>query len=154
MIWASSWENLFMSYANNKDADQPAHPRSLISVFVIRCLASIIPVFAIISFKTLASLCSWADWFESYLVENPKRQVFLWCGSYVMSWYKPDLHFVFGDVQSGKNQTDLLSYRSWLESWNFKYVFYRYYSIQSEHQRHWADCAGWSASLLFAYDIR
>ena len=31
-----------MSYANNKGADQPAHPRSLISAFVIRCLDSII----------------------------------------------------------------------------------------------------------------
>ena len=31
-----------MSYANNKDADQPAHPRSLISTFVVRCLDSII----------------------------------------------------------------------------------------------------------------
>ena len=31
----------FMSYANNKGADQPAHPRSLISVFVLRCLDSI-----------------------------------------------------------------------------------------------------------------
>ena len=30
-----------MPYANNKDADQPAHSRSLISVFVIRCLDSI-----------------------------------------------------------------------------------------------------------------
>ena len=28
----------FLSYANNKDADQPAHPRSLISTFVVRCL--------------------------------------------------------------------------------------------------------------------
>ena len=27
----------FMSYANNKGADQPAHPRSLISAFVVRC---------------------------------------------------------------------------------------------------------------------
>ena len=35
----------FMSYANNKDADQPAHPRSLISVFVIRCLDSMIPIY-------------------------------------------------------------------------------------------------------------
>ena len=26
-----------MSYANNKGADQPAHPRSLISAFVVRC---------------------------------------------------------------------------------------------------------------------
>ena len=31
-----------MSYANNKGTDQPAHPRSLISVFVVRCLDSII----------------------------------------------------------------------------------------------------------------
>ena len=31
-----------MSYANNKGADQPAHPRSLISAFVVRCLDTII----------------------------------------------------------------------------------------------------------------
>ena len=24
------------------------------------------------NFKTVASLCSWAGWFESYLVENPE----------------------------------------------------------------------------------
>ena len=40
-------KNLFMPYANNKGADQPAHPRSLISAFVVRCLDSIIPVVAI-----------------------------------------------------------------------------------------------------------
>ena len=33
-----------MSYANNKGADQPAHPCSLISAFVVRCLDSIISV--------------------------------------------------------------------------------------------------------------
>ena len=31
-----------MPYANNKGADQPAHPRSLISAFVVRCLDSVI----------------------------------------------------------------------------------------------------------------
>ena len=31
-----------MLYANNKGADQPAHPRSLIRAFVVRCLDSII----------------------------------------------------------------------------------------------------------------
>ena len=36
----------FMPYANNKGADQPAHPRSLISTFVVRCLDSIIPMLA------------------------------------------------------------------------------------------------------------
>ena len=45
--WATSWENMFMPYANNKGADQPAHPRSLISAFVVRCLDGIIPLLAI-----------------------------------------------------------------------------------------------------------
>ena len=36
-----------MPYANNKGIDQPAYPLSLISVFVIRCLDSIIPLLAI-----------------------------------------------------------------------------------------------------------
>ena len=38
--WTTSLENLFLSYVNNKSADQPAHPRSLISAFVVRCLDS------------------------------------------------------------------------------------------------------------------
>ena len=45
-IWASSWENLLLPFANNKRADQPAHPCSLISIFVVRSLDSIIPVVA------------------------------------------------------------------------------------------------------------
>ena len=44
---ATSRENLFLPYANNKGADQPAHPRSVISAFVVRCLDSIIPLLAI-----------------------------------------------------------------------------------------------------------
>ena len=35
-----------MSYANNKGTDQPAHPRILISTFVVLCVDSIIPIFA------------------------------------------------------------------------------------------------------------
>ena len=35
-----------MPYANNKSAYQPAHPHSLISVFVVRWLDSIIPKLA------------------------------------------------------------------------------------------------------------
>ena len=41
-IWATSRENLFMPYANNKGADQPAHMRILISAFVVCCLGSLI----------------------------------------------------------------------------------------------------------------
>ena len=32
------------------------------------------------NFKTLANFCNWACQFESYLVPNLRRQVFLWCG--------------------------------------------------------------------------
>ena len=35
-----------IAYANNKGADQPAHPHSLISTFVVCCLDSIIPILA------------------------------------------------------------------------------------------------------------
>ena len=39
----------FMQYANNRGADQPAHPRSLSSAFVVCCLDSIIPI--LVKFK-------------------------------------------------------------------------------------------------------
>ena len=38
---------------NNKGADQPAHPRSLISTFVVRCLDSIISVVSICKILSL-----------------------------------------------------------------------------------------------------
>ena len=51
-----------MPYANNKGADQPAHPRSLISAFVVCCLDSIIPLVYIaeISSLQLASVAAQA----------------------------------------------------------------------------------------------
>ena len=48
-----------ISYANNKGADQPAHPRSLISAFIVRCLDSVMSLsFCIQNFKPHASFCS------------------------------------------------------------------------------------------------
>ena len=43
--WARTCENV--SYANNRGADQPAHPRSLIGTFVVHCLNSMICILAI-----------------------------------------------------------------------------------------------------------
>ena len=64
-----------MSYANKKGADQPAHPRSLISAFVVRCLDSRISLnFYIRSCKPLASFCGCAGRFLSYLVANPENR--------------------------------------------------------------------------------
>ena len=43
MIWTSTSEKTCLrGFANNKGADQPAHPRSLISVYVICLLKRII----------------------------------------------------------------------------------------------------------------
>ena len=42
-----------MPYANNKGADQPAHPRSLISAFIVHCLDSIISLLAIAKISRL-----------------------------------------------------------------------------------------------------
>ena len=49
IIWATSWENLFLPYANNKDTDQ---------TFVVRCLDSMISLVSIqaISWLLLTSL--------------------------------------------------------------------------------------------------
>ena len=46
-----------MLYANNKDADQLAHPRSLISAFVLRCLDSITPLLAMAEISRLLLAC-------------------------------------------------------------------------------------------------
>ena len=41
------------SYANNKGADQPAHPRSLICAFVVRCLDSVMSLVSVIKISSL-----------------------------------------------------------------------------------------------------
>ena len=42
-----------MSYANNKGADQPAHPRSLISAFVVRCLDNVMSLVSVTKISSL-----------------------------------------------------------------------------------------------------
>ena len=42
-----------MSYANNKGADQPAHPRSLISPFVVHCLDSVMSLVSVTKISSL-----------------------------------------------------------------------------------------------------
>ena len=60
-----------MQYANNKGADQYTHPRSVSAPLLFA--ASIVQYLYLLNpkFQDLASLCSWAGWFESYLVANP-----------------------------------------------------------------------------------
>ena len=42
-----------MSYANNKGTGQPAHPRSLISTFVVRCLDTVMSLVSVIKISSL-----------------------------------------------------------------------------------------------------
>ena len=53
-----------MSYTNNKGADQPARPRSLISAFIVRCLDSVMSLDSVtkISSLMLASVAEQASW--------------------------------------------------------------------------------------------
>ena len=62
-----------LPYANNKGADLPAYPRSLISTFVVRCLDSIIPLVSIseISSLYLASVAAQAGLSPPW-TETPK----------------------------------------------------------------------------------
>ena len=82
LIWATSWENLFMPYANNKSTDQPVHPCSLISAFVVHCLDSIFPLVSIskISSLYLAPVAVQAG--LSLPGCKPRRQIFLWRDSF------------------------------------------------------------------------
>ena len=56
-----------LPYANNKGADQHAHPRSLISAFVVRCLDSIIT-----SIPEISSLCLTSVVTQAGLRQTPK----------------------------------------------------------------------------------
>ena len=65
-------ENLSSWFVNDKGADQPAHPRSLISAFVIRFFESLYLIRLHVKKYFLASFFSRADWFESNFFEMPE----------------------------------------------------------------------------------
>ena len=56
----------------------------------VRCLHCIIPILSKIKMSRLLLVSGWAGQFESYLVANPRRQVFSWHGSY----HKNDKHYI------------------------------------------------------------
>ena len=62
-----------LPHANNKGTDQPAHPRSLISAFFVRCLDSIIPLVSISEISSFyLAFFGCTGRFVSYLVANPE----------------------------------------------------------------------------------
>ena len=96
-----------MQYVNNKGADQPAHPRSLISAFVVRCLDSIIPLLAIAEISRL-KLGSVAEQAGSSLTWSKTKNI-----GFLVTWLKFDDSFpwesrVIIDWQIDNEQSDTL----------------------------------------------
>ena len=74
MIWAAMRVNLSSVFAKNKGADKPAHPRRLISTFVIHLLEQIITRLATSEILIFYNgLCILRDWFKSRFVRSPIR---------------------------------------------------------------------------------
>ena len=64
IIWTSMRENLILLHTNNKGTAQPGHLRILVSAFVISCRGKYkSQTCSMQNFSSLASHCSWADWF-------------------------------------------------------------------------------------------
>ena len=91
-IWAASWQNLFMLYATNIDADQPAHPHSLINAFVVRCLDRTTSI-NLLNTKFQDHLASVTEQAGLSLTwtQTPKTDFFSWRGSYCLAY--PDGNF-------------------------------------------------------------
>ena len=92
-----------MSYANNKGADQPAHPRSLISAFVVRCLDSAMSLVSVtkISSLMLASVAeqarlslTWSETPENTFCHDEAQLIIICCIIYTI---KPDFIKSTGD---------------------------------------------------------
>ena len=93
--WATTWENLLMLYANNKGADQPAHLRSLISTFVVRCLQCLDSIIPLVSISEILSLYLASEAEQPGLSltwsQTPKT-VFSWRGSIQSASIKVSSH--------------------------------------------------------------
>ena len=76
-FYIQSYLSQLMQYANNKGADQPAHPCSLISALLFAAWIVQYSSWYSWNFKPLPSLCSCV-----LPGRKPRRQVFLWRGSF------------------------------------------------------------------------
>ena len=105
------------------------------------------------SFKILASFCSWTGWFESYLVKNPRRHVFAWCGSFddCILFLKLDfcIIFHFGLYALLKlrqrNQNSCvycnMSRKNWWVGWDFILFIYFFFQLKCMFGCHYASPA-------------
>ena len=101
-----------MPYANNKGADQPAHPRSLINAFVVRCQDRMIPLVYIseisrlVSVAEQVSLClAWSETPEDTFFHG----VLSWIQTTYSLWFCSYSKYCLEDSSGDKgSQSDIL----------------------------------------------
>ena len=106
-----------LPYANNKGPDQPAHPRSLISAFVVRCLDSIIPLLvkAEISRPELVSVVEQAGLSLTWS-KSPKTGFLV---TWLKIWYSVSV-VTHARVQTKECQTILMHLKKKCTTWHTK----------------------------------
>ena len=72
---------------------------------------------------------------------------------YFETYEPPHEKICLRDLPPGKAQTGLLSYRSWLGSWNLGFSMYRYYTIQAANNKG-ADQTARMRRLICAFVVR
>ena len=114
-----------------------AHPRSLISAFVVRCLDSRIPLVSISEVPILKLASEVEQTGFSWRGLNVSL-LFLWSSIITLAWLRKSCSNIVYEferslieprhentclrgVRPGKTQTGLLSYRDWLGFWNLGY---------------------------------
>ena len=152
---------------NTKGADQSAHPcsRSLISGFVVLCLAGIIPLLAIV--EIVVELANWI-----LPVPNPGRQVFSWGVSYTCILRRGKVPQLFMYSSSGNDMSHVkricVFEHSVMTNFNCACPAIQrgqgsgflsegsscLTACMSEQRRFWRDCADAQARLNLRYSHR
>ena len=125
--WAMSCENLFMPYANNKGEDQPAHPRSLISAFVIRCYDSIIPLVSISKISSLYLATLW----KSVIIQTQGISQASFIDPWCINWMKRNAKNNLFSIQFRCGKTANVIHEHWHGSilGNIWFIYYHCTSI-------------------------
>ena len=83
-----------------------------------------------------------------------RTEMCLWGESFIVKIFSGSIAKpVFGDLPLGKTQTSLLSYRDWLESLNFGFSKYRYYTTKAANSKG-ADQTARKCRLICTFVVR